>query len=271
MITAAYTLCKNEKNKLDQWLHYTKDFDYRVILDTGSTDGTYELLKKVPNLILDQKTIDPFQFHILRNQNLDMIPAQVDWALSPDMDEYFSINVLSEMEKTIKQNPNVTNISCDRLDIYSEVVRVGPPKLCGTNKIHRRHDYTWVQPVYEHLWYKYHDIKKEVEIYNDDIYLIHDQDINKPRSTLYIKLMLEQFDREPQNCWNLWFLTNHYYREKDLENFVRYGLEFVKYHEHFDDKYKSIHEELVNIAKYSTIPENVKQEIMKVCNARIIA
>ena len=42
----------NEIKKLDQWLFYTKDFDYRVILDTGSTDGTYEALKKVPGIIL---------------------------------------------------------------------------------------------------------------------------------------------------------------------------------------------------------------------------
>ena len=36
MKTAAYTICYNEIKKLDQWLYYTKDFDYRVILDTGS-------------------------------------------------------------------------------------------------------------------------------------------------------------------------------------------------------------------------------------------
>ena len=51
MKTAAYTICKNEIKKLDQWLYYTKDFDYRVILDTGSTDGTFEALQKVPNII----------------------------------------------------------------------------------------------------------------------------------------------------------------------------------------------------------------------------
>ena len=32
MKTAAYTICYNEIKKLDQWLHYTKDFDYRVVL-----------------------------------------------------------------------------------------------------------------------------------------------------------------------------------------------------------------------------------------------
>ena len=63
MITAAYTICKNEIKKIDQWLYYTKDFDYRVILDTGSTDGTYEAFKKYQilssiNLLCQKKNSD---------------------------------------------------------------------------------------------------------------------------------------------------------------------------------------------------------------------
>ena len=99
MITAAYTICKNEINRVEQWVHYTKDFDYRVILDTGSTDGTYEAFKKVPGIIIDQYLVNPdeWRFDIPRNINLNMIPKEVDWALSPDVDEYFSINVLDNL------------------------------------------------------------------------------------------------------------------------------------------------------------------------------
>lgn len=224
--TAAYTLCKNEIKKIDQWLFYTKEFDYRVILDTGSTDGTYELLKKVPNIILHQETVTPFHFAALRNKNLNMVPDDVRWALSPDMDEYFSINVLTEIEKTVKQNPGVTNISCDRLDIYSDVVRVGPPKLFGTNKIHLRHEYYWKERVYEHLKFKRDGY--EVEIYNNDIYLIHDQDISKPRSNQYHILMEEEFKFDPFNNWNNWYLLNYYFRIKDINNFIRVACNFVE-------------------------------------------
>ena len=99
MKTAAYTLCYNEINRIDRWLEYTKDFDYRVVLDTGSNDGTYEVLKKVPNIILQQMRKEPFKFQYHRNYNLAMIPQDVDWCLSPDIDEWFSINVLEEIEK----------------------------------------------------------------------------------------------------------------------------------------------------------------------------
>jgi glycosyltransferase involved in cell wall biosynthesis len=237
MITAAYTICKNEIKYVEKWLYYTKDFDYRVILDTGSTDGTYEEFKKAGNVIVEQKTFTLWKFNVARNYNLDMIPSHVDWCLSPDLDEYFSINVLEEMEKTINKNPNVTNISCDRLDLYTKEVRVGPPKTIGTNKIHRRHDYNWVQPIYEHLYWKHRD-RSEVEIYNDDIYLIHDQDFKKQsRPELYFKMLREEFEENPTNCWTLWFLVNHYYTEKNVDGFIETGCVYIQ---HASDKNKFI-------------------------------
>jgi glycosyltransferase involved in cell wall biosynthesis len=252
MITAAYTICKNEIKYLEKWLYYTKDFNYRVLLDTGSTDGTWEALQEAakldPNLIIEQKIFTPWKFNIARMYNLDMIPNEVEWALSPDMDEYFSINVLEEMQKTIKENPNVTNIATTRLDLYTKDVFVGPPHTIPTNKIHRRHDYIWCQPIYEHLWYKHHDIKQEIEIYNNMIYLVHDQDFKKQsRPELYIKMLKEEFEENPTNCWTLWFLLQHYYKEQDVDNFIRCALVFIPNTQKIDNKHKDVKATLENI------------------------
>lgn len=262
MKTAAYTICKNEIQYVEKWLYYTKDFDYRVILDTGSEDGTYEEFKKAGNVIVEQKIFTPWKFNVARNYNLAMIPEDVDWCLSPDLDEYFSINVLHEMEKTIKHNPNVTNISCDRLDLYTENVRVGPPKFLGTNKIHRRHDYHWVQPIYEHLFWK-HDNTNEVEIYNDDIYLIHDQDFKKQsRPELYVKMLKEEFETNPTNCWTLWFLLNHYFKLQDLDNYIKCAEVFVK-HSHPGDRLDHIKNVLISMYQSSNIDIEIKKKILE--------
>lgn len=262
MKTAAYTICKNEIDKVEQWIYYTKDFNYRVILDTGSTDGTYEAFKKVPGIILDQFIMDDFRFDVPRNKNLDMVPKDVDWCLSPDVDEYFSINVLEQMEKTIKENPLVTDIACTRLDIYSKEVFVGPPKHIGTNKIHRRFDYDWKMPIYEHL--SYIGKENELEIFNHQIFLVHDQNINKPRSQLYFELMKKEFKNNPNNNWNNWFLANEYYIRQDLENFVNVGLAFCKAanpREKMDSKYKEIFCSLHKISTASNVENDVKQTI----------
>lgn len=263
MKTAAYTICKNEIKFVEKWLYYTKDFTYRVLLDTGSTDGTWELLqaeaKHDTNLIIEQKIWTPWHFSKARNYNLDMVPSDVDWCLSPDLDEYFSINVLDEITRTIQTNPDVTNIACDRLDVYSYRVRVGPPDLLSTNKIHRRHDYEWVQPIYEHLWFKYHTSRKEVEIYNKDIYLIHDQDFKKQsRPELYIKMLKEEFEANPTNCWTLWYLLDHYFKKEDLDNYIKCGIVFIR-NSHKDERYTQIRGTLEYI--YQCVPINDGQKL----------
>lgn len=265
MITCAYTICKNESKYVEKWLFYTKQYTYRVILDTGSNDDTFELLKKEKekdeNLIIEQKTFTPWRFDVARNYNLAMIPKDTDWCLSPDLDEYFSINTLDEMKKTISLNPNVTNISCDRLDLYSKVVRVGPPNFLGTNKIHKYGEYKWSQPIYEHLSWIHKD-RSEVEIYNDDIYLIHDQDFKKEeRSDLYLNMLKEVYNQDPQNDWCLWFLVNHYYREKDLMNFILTGCDFVFCAKELNKKNEVLNE-LMNIYKnMHDLPEQQKRKI----------
>lgn len=267
MKTAAYTICKNEIKFVEKWLYYSKDFTYRVLLDTGSSDGTWEALQEAakndPNLIIEQKIWTPWHFSNARNYNLDMIPNDVDWCLSPDLDEFFSINVLDEMKKTIEKNPDVTNIACDRLDVYSYNVRVGPPKTISTNKIHKRHDYHWVQPIYEHLWFKYHDTRKEVEIYNEDIYLIHDQDFKKQsRPELYIRMLKEEFEANPTNCWTLWYLLSHYYKEEDVENYVKCGIVFID-NSHRDERFTQIYGTLAYLYNNIQMSIELKSKLLE--------
>jgi glycosyltransferase involved in cell wall biosynthesis len=267
MKTAAYTICKNECKYVEKWLYYSKDFSYRVLLDTGSTDGTWELLQEAaktdPNLIIEQKIFTPWHFSQARNYNLNMIPKEVDWCLSPDMDEYFSINVLDEIQKTITENPKVTNIACDRLDLYTKNVRVGPPNAIPTNKIHLRHDYHWVQPIYEHLWFSFHGQRPEVEIYNKDIYLIHDQDFKKQsRPELYIKMLKEEFEVNPTNCWTLWYLLSHYFKTVDLENYVKCGIVFIN-HSHRDERYYQIRGTLDLLYNTEPIETSLKAKLLE--------
>jgi hypothetical protein len=249
--TAVYTILKNELKFIEKWLYYAEPFDYKVLLDTGSTDGSWEFLQecaqKDSKLIIEQKVFTPWRFDVARNYNLAMIPNEVVWCLSPDLDEYFSINTHNEMEKIISAVPDVTNIACDRIDVYSPVVRVGPPHQIPSNKIHRKNDYKWVQPIYEHLRWAHPGYEKE--LYSDDIFLIHDQDFKKKeRPELYIKMLLEEYHANPTNTWCLWYLVNHYHRERNLNSYIPAACDYLKYHQDKNDKrYLELRADITNI------------------------
>jgi hypothetical protein len=200
---------------------------------------------------------DPFKFHEHRNFNLAMIPQDVDWCLSPDMDEYFSINTREQMDIIIEAVPTITNIACDRLDIYSKTVRVGPPNFIATNKIHLRADYTWNQPIYEHLSWIHKD-RNENELYADEIFLVHDQDFQKKeRPELYIKMLEDEYRDNPTNTWNLWYLLYHYKNSNQIDKYIPAACLFIDHHKRDDDWYKKITTQLTDI--YKNAPINTEQ------------
>jgi len=266
--TAAYTILKNEKQYIEKWLYYSSFYDYRVLLDTGSTDGSWELLqeyaKKDPNLIIEQKIFTPWRFDVARRYNLAMLPKDVTWCLSPDLDEYYSKNTLTEMEKIISAIPDVTCIASDRLDIYSDTVRVGPPNFIPTNKIHRRHDYTWVQPIYEHLSWLHKDVY-EKELYSDDIFLVHDQDFKKKeRSELYIKMMREEYAVNPKNIWVLWYLIYHFYMSGNFTEYVPAVCDYLKYDKDKKNKrYIDLKNDLLKIYQYEKQLTHEQKQMIK--------
>jgi len=46
MKICVYAICKNEIKWIDRWLDNMSEADAIVVLDTGSTDGSFEKLQK---------------------------------------------------------------------------------------------------------------------------------------------------------------------------------------------------------------------------------
>ena len=85
-----YAICKNEIKFVDKWLDNMSEADYIVVLDTGSTDATYEKLKEDSRVtVVKQEVITPWRFDVARNKSMELIPKDADILVCTDFDELF--------------------------------------------------------------------------------------------------------------------------------------------------------------------------------------
>ena len=66
MKICVYAICKNEEKFVQRWYDSMKEADKIFVLDTGSTDGSYDALKKL-GVIVKKEEIKPWRFDVARN------------------------------------------------------------------------------------------------------------------------------------------------------------------------------------------------------------
>lgn len=88
---AIYSICKDEMEKVENFLKCFSVADYVCILDTGSTDGTWEYLQEAqklyPNLIIGQQIVTPWRYDTARNISLTLVPKDTTVYFMMDLDE----------------------------------------------------------------------------------------------------------------------------------------------------------------------------------------
>jgi hypothetical protein len=94
---ATYAIALNEEKHVPRWLEATKNSDYRVVMDTGSTDRTVELLEAA-GVTVGHISVVPWRFDTARNAALDLVPADADICLILDMDEIPSKDFFSKVK-----------------------------------------------------------------------------------------------------------------------------------------------------------------------------
>lgn len=199
MRIGVYALAKDEEKNVEQWLHHTADADFRIVVDTGSSDRTVDLLKAAGVDVIEE-TWTPFRFDEPRNLGLSRaVERGGHWFLCPDFDEWYSENWRHEIESIVSRRPTVTQIRvpiCLHYDTHTE------PGLSRDFKIHGLGG-QWVQPIHEYLKFD-----KPLEVEADQIILNHRQDDRKPRKAFYFQLAKQHQELDPSNEWVSWFVFN---------------------------------------------------------------
>lgn len=212
-----YAICKNENKFVDAWIDSMSEADYIVVLDTGSTDGTFEKLKADPRVIADCKIIDPWRFDVPRNIALSMIPKDANILISTDLDELLEPG----WAKIIKDNW-IDGFHERALYKYawSHNENGDPERIFYYDKIHSR-NWIWKAPVHEYLTpIEGHDElldqeyvnSRSLDLFNSGVYLHHYPDKSKSRAS-YLPLLELRAKEDPNDYNGLYYYAHElYYR-----------------------------------------------------------
>lgn len=196
-----YAICKNEEKFINRWVESMKEADEIYVLDTGSTDNSRKLLKKL-GVNVKKKIINPWRFDVARNESLKMVPLDADICVCTDIDEVLLPGWRKELEKVWKKKTNrilyTYNWSLDENN--------NPLVSFYTEKIHDRKNYIWTHPIHEVLTYQG---KKEYKVTTDSIVLNHYPDKEKSRSS-YLPLLELSVKEDPEDDRNMHYLGREY-------------------------------------------------------------
>lgn len=195
-----YAISKNEEKFVERWVNSMQEADKIIVLDTGSTDKTVELLKNNGVEVFEKK-IEPWRFDVARNECLKLIPEEFTICVCTDLDEVFESGWKEKLLKV--WNDNVTRVKYTFNWSFDEYGN--PATTFLLNKIHKRDIYIWTHPVHEVLT----ALDKENEIICKEIILNHYPDKDKSRKS-YLPLLELSVEEDPEDDRNMHYLGREY-------------------------------------------------------------
>lgn len=145
MKIAVYTIALNEEQFVSRWAESARKADCMLVADTGSSDRTVEICKE-EGITVHSISVKPWRFDDARNAALALLPPDIDYCISVDMDEVLSPEWRDSIES---QMPGYTRGHF--MYVWSHLEDGSNGVHFWYDKIHARHGYHWVNPVHEVL------------------------------------------------------------------------------------------------------------------------
>ena len=198
-----YAICKNEAKFARRWMASMSEADDIVVLDTGSTDGTPELLRSLGASVTEE-VISPWRFDTARNRSMELIPPDTDICVCTDLDEVFHPGWRELLERA--WSPGAGQAT------YRYTWSFQPDGSEGVvfwyEKAHARWGYQWVHPVHEVLCWTGPG-KPGPTVVADGVQLDHHPDPKKSRGQ-YLPLLELSVAEDPEDDRNVHYLGREY-------------------------------------------------------------
>lgn len=183
MKIAIYAICKNESKHIDRFVDACRGADQIVVVDTGSTDNSVELLRR-RGVDLYEREIKPWAFDKARNYALSKVADDIDFCISIDLDEILQPNWRYELESAIVPGNNCA------MHWHHDIISGNKYRECRT---HSRQGWAWRNIV--------HEVLAPIGSKNcasSEMVIVHDPDTTKPRD-IYLPLLDEALKDNPRD------------------------------------------------------------------------
>lgn len=201
---AVYTIALNEAAHVERWARSAEGADYRVIIDTGSTDGTQQLATAL-GVLVHQVAIRPFRFDDARNVAIALLPTDVDVCCTMDMDRWLAPGWRAALE--VAWRDDTTALFCTTTYRTS----VDDPRALRswpTKNFHARFGYRFRRPVHEHLVY---NAGEERCVSAPALEMFEVQDLSKGTRASYLPLMEQGVREDPSDGQVYFWLAREYF------------------------------------------------------------
>jgi glycosyltransferase involved in cell wall biosynthesis len=190
---AVYTIALNEAAHVERWANSAIDADYRIVVDTGSTDDTVERLIRA-GVCVHRIAIRPWRFDDARNAAMALIPNDVDVCCTMDMDRWLAPGWRARLETA--WTPENTALYC-RTIYRASVDDPKPLRSWPAKNFHCRWGYRFRRPVHEALFYTGGEENTPA---CDDIVMYEVQETDKPTRQQYLPLMELAHKEDPDDA-----------------------------------------------------------------------
>ena len=146
MRIAIYAPALNESKNARDWAQSCQEADYRVVIDTGSSDDTKALLQAEGVTVYDT-LIAPWRFDLAYNVAMSLVPSDADILICLHMDERLEPGWRQLIEQS--WTPETTRLRYTY--IWSWAAPGVPGRTWSGDRIHARRGYIWMGATHEGL------------------------------------------------------------------------------------------------------------------------
>jgi len=211
-----YGPVKNEIKHVQAWYDSCKDADVICVADTGSTDGTPELMRQLGVHVTDVR-IMPWRFDLAFNVAMSLLPDNIDICIRLDTDERLVEGWRDALEAAWK--PDTTRLR------YPYIWNWNPDGTPGRSwygdRIHNRVGYYWMGHTHEGLTSRL----PEVQTYTDTVKIHHFPDAKNKTGDL--SLLLESVKEWPHDARIKAYLGREYMYQKQFDKAAETYKEFL--------------------------------------------